>query len=182
MVTITTISDLVNVLTTAKNGGQIATVIAETPVTLRKNPTDGAWWLGRIDDAFTPTSIYRIGYNFGESYERMMEKALGEEYVRKGMSYPQNVLIPNLLAYNPTTGNYVLKFLVNDREFYGYRLNGRPLTEDEMAYMQHYKPIKKDQPIGKPTRTICVQNVRELHFGNEVYKIEISAEELKKVI
>ena len=169
--TICTISDLINVLNTAKCGGQFATVTAETEMTLRVNPTDG-WDGGKRDKSKPiPTNRFTISYHFGQDYERAMAKALGVEDYEGQHREGKVTLIPNLLYKWETTGNYVMAFIVADRTYIGRFVEGRPITDEENEYYNHYKPISGNEVV--MYRTIGVHNITRLAIGGVEYLVDI---------
>lgn len=167
--TINTISELVNTLKTAKCGGQYATIYFESDVTLRKFPTDD-YERVRIADDFCPRKSFSVQYHFGADYEKQMAKLLGVEEYNASDSNRTHI-VPNLLMQYKSTQTYCLIAMAESKSKSTYTLNGKELTTEQRAYMEHYLP--KTNTSAPNYLTLGVKNVKRITFGGNTYEVKI---------
>lgn len=176
---INTLASLINVLSVAKNGGQFASIEYETPIRLNKFPTDGSERV-RLADGFAPTNRVIASFHFGEDYERAMARATGvSEYTAKGNGNTFHI-VTNLLMQYISTGNVCVICIPSNYKPLGTFVNGHLMTDEEKAYMGHYKPkSSNDSPLDY--RTIGIKNVRRVTFGGVTYEVDIKSTEYTKI-
>lgn len=174
MKTIVSVSELKNVLETAKCGGQFVTVYYETAVSgLLKNPTDGSA-VGKRREDFNPKKRSYAQFHFAQDYEKTMAKILGvDEYNAEDSN--REHLIKNVLVRYKSTKNICLIAMPTNIKKLGYTLNGRLLTDEEVEYMNHYWSKAKRSPQLVEYRTIGVMNVYQLSINGEVIQVKISS-------
>ena len=169
---INNISELKNILASAKAGGQFVTLYGESEVKLNKFPTDGSARI-RIDDAFKPIASFSVQFHFGADYEKAMSKALGVDYVNGGDAN-RETLIPNVMMRYISTNNVCLIYMATSRSEGETTLNGHALTAAEWAYLKRYKSKNKGGGNIVNYRTISAKNVKRIAIKGEVYEVNIS--------
>ena len=142
---INNISELKNILASAKAGGQFVTLYGESEVNLNKFPTD----------------------------EKAMSKALGVNYVNGGDAN-RETLIPNVMMRYISTNNVCLIYMATSRSEGETTLNGHALTAAEWAYLKRYKSQSKSGGNIVNYRTISAKNVKRIAIKGEVYEVNIS--------
>lgn len=171
MKNVTSLTELKNLLSTAKCGGQFVSVTYETKVTLRVNPTDGSN-VGKREKNFAPTKRAKVTYHFAEDYDKKMSKILGEDY--KANDDNREHLVHNVLMRYISTNNVCLIAMPSNTTKLGYFLNGIELTKEQRELMNHYLPNVSSKPIVQ-YRTIGVLNVIEIAINKEVYQVKIAS-------
>jgi len=167
--TIKSIEQLIEVMNNAKNGGQFATIIGESEIRLNKFPTDGSERV-RIADGFIPKSVFSVEYHFGADYEKKMAKVLGvSEYEAHDANRVH--IVPNLIMQYVSTGTICLIYMPSGYKKIDTTLNGVSMSAEEIAYMKRYQPKASASVV--EYRTLNVMNVREIHFGGEIYYVDI---------
>lgn len=168
---ISSVSELKDVLMNAKAGGRYVTIYAEKEITLRKFPTDDSERI-RLADGFKPISHFSVQFHFGADYEKAVEKKLGTSFV-KAQDDNRETLIPNVMMRYKSTDNVCLIYMPENRHYGDTTLNGKVLTADELAYMEHYVPRNNSNAIVE-YRTISARNVKKLVINKEVYEVSLS--------
>lgn len=173
VVNVTTLKELVEILKTAKIGGQKVTLYAEVAIKLNKYPTDGSERVHISELGFNPTNRYHVNYNFGTDYEKAMSKALGEDYT-KGGNENIETLIPNLLMRYKSTNNPCLIYINGDNYPDGKFNNGVAYTEADEATEKRYtsKANKSYTPVDY--RTVSVKNVTRLVANHTTYNVAVT--------
>lgn len=170
---ISSIAELVSVLSTAKAGGQFATIYGETAVRLNKFPTDGSERI-RIKDDFNTTKRFRVTLHFAEDYDKKMSKLLGEDY--KASDTNRIHLLHNVLMQYVSTSNVCLIYMPADYAFEGTFVNGVPASAEDLEYIARYTP-KAGKSAMIEYRTIGVKNVTKMVVAGVTYNININLTE-----
>lgn len=178
-ITLTTIAEIVSVFANAKNGGQFAVVEGASEVKLNKFPTDGSERV-RIAEGFVPMANFTIQFHFGADYEKAMAKALGVSSYEAHDSNRTH-LVPNLIMQYNSTKNVCLIYMPTNRTMNGTTLNGKPMSEEEVAYMERYKAPKKGGAVLE-YRTLSVKNIKRITFGGVTYLIDLGGENTNKQV
>ena len=168
MAKIFTLDELTAMLKAAKSksGGQYVTIYCESDYKMNKFPTDGSERV-RIKDGFQPRKRYCIKYHFGQDYDKMMSKLLGTDHV----SHDDNRehLVENVLMRFKSTGSVNFIAIPENIKRIGVLLDGKPISDEDMAYAEHYKsPRKKSLYMN-----IGIDKVYEIHIGGEVHECMI---------
>ncbi|MCQ2388019.1 MAG: hypothetical protein MJ066_06230 [Clostridia bacterium] len=170
-ITLTTIADIVSVFANAKNGGQFATIEGASEIKLNKFPTDNSERI-RIKDGFQPMAEFTIQFHFGADYERAMAKAMGvADYTASDSN--RKHLVPNLVMQYLSTGNVCVIYMPTNKVSKGITLNGKPISEEDKAYMEHYKAPKRGSAMVE-YRTISVKNIKRITFGGITYLVDLN--------
>lgn len=165
-------------LSAAKSGGRFVTLVCETKIRTNKFPTDGSERI-RIDESLVFTKRYSVTYNFGADYERAMSKALGEEYTAS--EQPNRVhIVPNVLLQLADSGKAYIIYINGMISQSDTLCNGEVATEEQIAYLNRYKPKAKTNEVVK-YRNVSIENVKEIHINKEVHTIAISNPTIVKV-
>lgn len=165
-------------LSSAKSGGRFVTLVCETKIRTNKFPTDGSERI-RIDESLVFTKRYAVTYNFGSDYEKAMSKALGEEYTAS--EQPNRVhIVPNVLLQLADSGKAYIIYINGMISQSETLCNGKPATEEQIAYLNRYKPKAKTTEVVK-YRNVSIENVREMHINKEVHTINITNPTIVKV-
>lgn len=171
--TITSVQQLVGVLSTAKCGGQFVTIYGETDQGKKYNkfPTDGSERIKR-DETMSITKRFSVTYNFGTDYDKKMSKILGEEYHAHDANRIH--LLKNVIMQYVSTGNSCLIYIDGQYRSGGTFVNGEPITEEQKAYLAKYASKAKKSASVLEYRTLSLCNVKEIHINKEVYVINIT--------
>lgn len=162
------VAELTAILTSAKRGGQYVTIEGASDVKLNKFPTDGSERI-RIADDFKPKHHFVAKFHFCEDYEKKMAKALGISDYNASDSNRKHI-VKNALMQYISTGNYCMIYMPESYSDSGITLNGRPLTDEEVAYMNRYKSHSTSKSV-VDYRTISLHNIERLAIGKEVYQL-----------
>lgn len=170
--TISTLTELVSVMTTLKGncGGQYVTLYGRKAKSLNKGRGVNA-----IDPNFVPINDFRVKYHFAEDYDKKMDKLL-----KSGLDVPtysqeqrnnREHLVHNVLMRYKSTGT--ICFIAMPTSWYddGLTLNGKPLTDSEIAYMKKY--LKKASKSTIDYVTIGIKNIYKIVADKETYFIDI---------
>lgn len=197
---ITTATDLLNIITKAKNGGQFATIYGETNRETNQFPNQEycdrkgiTLASGKGSKALNEpyryggeriTRRFSVTFHFDQNYDRTLADA---GFSRSEESTCKDIHLGTIAVAKPTTQNICLVYMQGSYNSGEYRIDGRIPTEEEMAYIKGYLRVKapnpKDQAIGY--RTIGVRYITEIAFGGCRYKVnipEISEGEYKAII
>jgi hypothetical protein len=163
MVTINSIATLANILATAKCNGQFATITYEKPIDVRVNATDGSGDK-RDKSLAVPVKRTRVTYHFGQDYNKLADKILGEDREHKDLLYKQTI-VPNLMYFNASTNNYTLAYIGTDTKS---EWLCDKATED---YFRKFIP--KYAPTAINYKTISVKYVSKIRVGGTEYEVDI---------
>lgn len=171
IVIINSIATLANILATAKNKGQFATITYEKPIDVRVNATDGSG--DKRDKSIAiPIKRTRVVYHFGQDYNKLADKVLGEDREHKDLSYKQTI-VPNLMYFNASTSNYTLAYIGTDTKS---EWLCDKATED---YFRKFIP--KYAPSAINYKTISVKYVSKIVVGGTEYQVNIPNVSIAKV-
>jgi len=169
-----TCSELVNVLTTAKEqekrGGEFTAVYGVSDYRMNKFPTDGSEKI-RISDDFSAKNNFHVVFHFSQDYEKTMAKVLGLESYDAHDSNRVHI-IPNVLMQYVSTGNICLIYMPENYVYDGLTVNGHTATEEEKAYAERYKAKRSASTL--PYRTLGVKNITKVVIGQTEYICKIT--------
>lgn len=167
---ISTVSEFVTVMESAKVGGQFVTVYGSKEKALNKGRGANA-----IDPNFKPIRTFHAQFHFGEDYDKKVAKmmAQGQEVPEYDAAKRANIthLVPNVVMQYLSTGTTCLIVMPTSWTEDSLTLNGRPLTQDEITYMQKY--LKKSSPSKLPYKTLGLKNITKITMGKETYEVNI---------
>ena len=146
-----------------KSGGQYVTIYCESDYRLNQFPSDDSEHV-RVKAGFQPRKRYSIKYHFGEDYDKKMSKLLGKPY--KSHDSNREHLVENVLMRFKSTDNYCFIAMPEQEKQLGVYLNGKPISEEDMAYAKRYQAKVYD----KKYLNVGVKNVYEVHIGGECYE------------
>lgn len=170
--TITSIPALSSILANAKASGQFATITYEKPVDVRVNATDGSG--DKRDKTLEiPVKRTRVVFHFGQDYNKLADKILGEDRDKKDLAYKQSI-VPNLMYYNTTTNNYTLAYIGTDTK------SEWLCDKATETYFRRFLPKYPQTEINY--KTISVKYVSKIVVGGNEYKVAISNISTKKAV
>lgn len=181
-ITIESVEQLASEMTFAveesKRSGQFITLYIEKPVDLAAFPTDGSEKIRR-DKSFQPQKAYQVQLHFSADYEKAMAKALGVDEYHKSADTNRETIVPNVLMRYISTNNVCFVHMptqyLNKRYMNEY---GEPLSEEQVAYMNHYKKAAKAEIL--PYRTISIKYVKSIAMGGQRYILNIPAAQAER--
>ena len=194
--TINNATDLVALIANAKNGGQFATITAETPIAFNQFPNaDYCAKMGIVMptkkaekeqyrfNGLPYTKRFKVAFHFDEDYDNALAKA-GFTRSENGPRYTKDHF-GTIAVGIPSTNNICLVYLNGAYEFDGIYLNGEKIEDAEtLAYIEGYKQTKKVDPNAPQYRNVGIKNVRSIKFGRKdiaVKVAEISQEEYESI-
>jgi hypothetical protein len=172
---VTSVAEFINLMKNAKAGGQLCWVYGKTDYNVNKYPT-GTTPKERCPElAFRYSDVdvkrlWHVQFNFAADYDARYEKVVGEEH----NSHDENRrhLVKNVVMTFLSTGNVCLIVMPNDRINDGIEIDGRTATEEEVAYCELYKRIRKPSTI--PYMNPSLRNIYKLSVNGVDYEVNIT--------
>lgn len=170
--TIFTLTELVSVMSSLKKtcGGQFVTLYGRKEKSLNKGRGINA-----IDPNFRPIREFHISYHFSQDYDKTMNKLLNSEM--DVPTYDPNKraniehIVPNVLMHYVSTQTTCFIAMPTAWHEDSLTLDGKQLTEDQIAYMAKY--LKKPSKSTIPYVTIGIKNIYKIVADKETYFIDI---------
>ena len=180
LVTVTTVTQLVNLMAAAKAGGHIVTLYGVTDFHFNKYPTGTApkercpelVFNFQKDENGTARvrKAWHIQYNFAADYDKKFEDVFGVEH--KSHDDNREHLVKNVIMRFISTQNVCFIAMPFMRSNDGLLIDGVPATNEQIAYCKKYEQPRKPSAI--PYLNPGVRNVYKLVIDHTEYRVNIT--------
>lgn len=178
-VIVTSVTQLVNLMSAAKAGGHIVTLYGGSDYKYNKYPTgtapkqrcpELAFAYQKDENGARVRKMWTIQYNFATDYDKKYEKVFGVEHESHDTN--REHLVPNVVMRFISTGNVCMICMPFDHKSNGIFIDGVPATNEQLAYIKPYEQPKQQSAL--PYINVGVRNVYKLVIDHTDYRVNIT--------